>query len=138
MLERHRSALLCFFLSAACLAACFFFLKTSLPAESNASMLDAEDEGRIVAVAGKLVASSASSTGFWGRVCAASCIDFFVSGALAEKISSSRIDLDSLRSGATLRVEGIVRIDEKSAGAGANPRGVRIEVVYANGLELLS
>lgn len=131
------SALLCVALCVACLAAAFFFVKHSRPAEREISLLSGEDVGRLVAVSGRLAAPASRETGFYGVLCAgASCVSFFASASVAREISNSRINLETLENGAVLRVEGVVREDERSD-ARSGWLGVRIEVVYADGLELL-
>jgi hypothetical protein len=128
--ERFLAAL-CAALCVACLVAIFLFVKTSRPVESDIALLSSQDEGRLVAVFGKLAAPSLRDSGFYGVVCASACVSFFVPPQLASEISATRVDLARLRSGAKLRVEGLLREDSRAAG------GFRIEAVTPNSLELL-
>ncbi len=129
--HQQRLALFCAALSLACLAAIALFVRSTPPIESDVALLSSQDEGSFIAATGKLAAPrySASSGSFSGMLCQSACISFFISPQLANEITSSRIDLRTLRSGARLRVEGILREDA---------RGLEIEVETPNGLELLS
>ena len=129
--HQQRVALFCAALSLACLAAIALFVRSTPPIESDVALLSSQDEGAFIAATGKLAAPhySASAGSFSGMLCQSACISFFVAPQLANEITNSRIDLRTLRSGARLRVEGILREDA---------RGLEIEVETPNGLELLS
>jgi len=126
--RRLRRALLCVALCIACLAGVFLFLKNSAPAETDIALLSSQDDGRFVAVYGALAAPRLSATGFHGTLCGGGCISFFVPPQLAEEISNSRVDLAKLRSGAKLRVEGVVREDN---------RGLSLDIQSVDSVELL-
>jgi hypothetical protein len=123
-------ALLCAALCVACLAAVFFFVKHSAPVESDAASFTSLDDGRFVAVYGRLAAPSLRETGFFALVCSDACVSFSVPPALAREITGSRVDLARLRSGARVRVEGVLR---EGSGGGV----FRIEAATLNSIELL-
>ncbi|MFH0973343.1 MAG: hypothetical protein V1817_00960 [Candidatus Micrarchaeota archaeon] len=129
--RERRLALFCAVLSLACLAAIALFVRSTPPIESDVALLSSQDEGSFIAATGKLAAPrySASAGSFSGMLCQSACISFFVSPQLANEITSTRIDLRALRSGAKIRVEGVLHEDAW---------GLEIEVATPNGLELLS
>jgi len=105
--EETKLVIVCVIAALAGIAVLVAYARANKPTVKSIEELSSEDAGRLVLVKARVESLSVKQNAFL-KICAVSCITTFIPKQVLEKMNTTTLDLNSLKKGAVVSVEGVV------------------------------
>jgi len=105
--EETKLVVVCVIAALAGIAVLLAYARANTPTVKSIEELSYEDAGRLVLVKARVESLSVRQNAFL-KICAQTCITAFIPKQVLEKMNASTLDLNSLKKGAVVSVEGVV------------------------------